>query len=289
MEPFVAVILVNYNGYKDSVECVESLLEITYSNYKIFLVDNCSTEKEKLCNSSVLAQNTQIIESKVNLGFSGGNNLAIKLAMEEGFDYVLLINNDTTVEPDFLTKLVSAAQDNKETGIVAGKIYYYYQRDKVWSAGGEYDNKTGLTLQYSGDNLPEFDKKKYITFATGCLMLIPAAVVKKVGLLDETYFLYSEDSDYCQRVMAAGYKLIYEPQAVIYHKVSASTGDRSHMQQRYMMRNNLYMIKKYGTSKAKAYFSISIQMLKHIIRGRRNLMPTLKGYMDFLKGKKGKI
>lgn len=289
MEPSVAIILVNYNGYDDTVECVKSLLNITYRNYRIYIVDNCSSDADKIRSDSFLNEHSKIMYSNQNLGFSGGNNIAIQDALENDYEYIVMLNNDTTVEPEFLGALVDIAEKDRSIGVVTGKIYFYYKRENVWSAGGTYDRNTGLTVQYSGPENKSFDVEKEITFATGCLQMIPSSVVKKVGLMDEGYFLYSEDSDYCQRIIDAGYKLMYTPKSVIYHKVSASTGDRSPMQQRYMMRNNLYMIKRYSPTPMKAYLKISWQMFKHIVRGRRNLKPTVEGYMDFIKGRVGKI
>lgn len=289
MESSVAIILVNYNGYDDTVECVKSLLQIKYKNYQIFIVDNCSSDTETIKSDGLLNENTKLIFSIQNLGFSGGNNLAIRDALNLGFDYIVLLNNDTIVEPNFLASLVSEAEQSLDVGAVTGKIYYYYKREDVWSAGGEYDRNTGLTIQYSGSDTEAFNSKKEITFATGCLLMVPRKVVQKIGLMDEEYFLYSEDSDYCQRIIDAGYKIIYNPQSVIYHKVSASTGDRSPMQQRYMMRNNLYMIKKYSPTPINAYMKITWHMFKHVVRGRRNFKPTIQGYVDFIQGKIGRI
>ncbi len=288
MEPTVAIILVNYNGYDDTIECVKSIRNIKYQNYKIFIVDNCSSDAEKMRENDFLIQNAEIVYSDTNLGFSGGNNLAIEMALKEKFEYIALLNNDTTVDPDFLGELVKTAK-KRNAGAVTGKIYYYYYQKNVWSAGGEYDRNTGLTIQYSGIDDGKFDVEKEITFATGCLLVIPAKVIQKIGLLDESYFLYSEDSDYCQRIIDAGYKIMYSPKSVIYHKVSASTGDKSSLQQRYMMRNNLYMIKKYGVKPVHAYFKLGWQMFKHIARGRRNLIPTIQGTSDFLRNRIGKI
>lgn len=285
----VAIVIVNYNGYDDTVECVKSIKKINYDNYRIFLVDNASRDKTRLLNDPFLAQNAEIILSSENLGFSGGNNLAIEKAVKQGYNFILLLNNDTVVEANFLHELVKTAEAHTRIGVVTGKIYYYYQRDTVWSAGGAYDRTTGLTEQYSGKDNGQFDIEKEISFSTGCLMLIPSEVIKQVGKMDESYFLYSEDSDYCQKIMDAGYKLFYTPKAIIYHKVSASTGDRSPIQQRYMMRNNLYMIKRFSEKPFNSYKAISWHMFKHIVRGRRNLIPTLQGYVDFLIGRTGKI
>lgn len=289
MMPSVAIILVNYKGYEDTVECVKSILDIYYDNFKIFIVDNYSPDMNRLRADRFLADNTEIIYSKSNLGFSGGNNLAIEIAIRKGFDYITLLNNDTTVEPDFLNELMKVAQSNSSIGAVTGKIFYYSRRNCVWSAGGDYNRKTGITIQYSGPDNEHFNNDKEITFATGCLLMFRSDIVKKIGMLDETYFLYSEDTDYCQRIIDAGYKLMYSSKAIIYHKVSASTGDKSPMQQRYMMRNALYMIKKFSPNPRMAYVRITIQMIKHIIRGRNNLISTVKGYCDFLNGRNGII
>ena len=289
MEPSVAIILVNYNGYDDTVECVKSLLGVRYTNYKIYVVENGSSDSDRFKKDDFLNKNAILMYSEKNLGFSGGNNIAIQDALKKQFDYILLLNNDTIVEAGFLNALVEQFKNNSGTGAVTGKIYYYYDRERVWSAGGTYDRTTGLTVQFSGIDNESFDEIKEITFATGCLLMVSSEVIKQVGFLDESYFLYSEDSDYCQRIMDAGYKLFYTPHSVIYHKVSASTGDRSPLQQQYMMRNNLYMIKKYSPTPVGAHMKMSWHMAKHILRGRRNLKPTLEGYIDYLAGKTGKI
>lgn len=289
MEPKVAIILVNYNGYEDTVECVNSLLAISYKNMFIFVVDNASTEGNRIQEDVFLQKAVRIIQSKENLGFSGGNNLAIQIALKEKFDYVLLLNNDTSVEPDFLSEMIEAAENNHRVGIVAGKIYFYHDKNRIWAAGGQYNRRTGLTVQYGGVDRRELNVERDVTFATGCLMLIPCEVIHKVGLLDESFFLYSEDTDYCQRVIDAGYKIRYVPTAKIYHKVSASIGNTSSMQQQYMMRNNLYMIKKYSKVKVVAYISMLFQAIKDIIRKRKNLKPIIQGVMDYICGNTGKI
>ena len=289
MEPRVAIILVNYNGCKDTIECVQSLLEITYQNYTIFVVDNASTEEKRVQDNLLLQRNVRILQSNANLGFSGGNNLALQVAIKEGFDYILLLNNDTIVEADFLSELIHTAERDREIGIVAGKIYFYHDKQRIWAAGGEYSRITGITVQYGGEEREELNRPRDLTFATGCLMLIPCHVVEKVGLLEEKLFLYSEDTDYCQRVLDAGYRIRYVPTAKIYHKISASIGDASAVQQRYMMRNNLYMIQKYSKRKIVAYLSIMIQTIKDIIRKRKNVVPTVHGIWDYVRRRDGKI
>jgi GT2 family glycosyltransferase len=252
------------------------------------LVDNFSTEEDKVWENEFLLKNTIVIRSKENLGFSGGCNLAISDAVLKNFKYILLLNNDTTVEPNFLTALVSAIEKNSHVGAVSGKIYSHYQRDFVWSAGGAYHRKTGLIEQFSGQDSEIFNHEKEISFATACCMLINRDVVNKVGFLDESYFMYSEDTDYCIRILDKGFKIIYTPNAIIYHKISASLGIRSSIVQKYMIRNNLYLIKKYSSNRGIGYINLSYQMIKHILKGRRNLYPTISGYINFLLNKTGK-
>lgn len=289
MNAKVAIILVNYNGYEDTVDCVRSLKEIKYPHYDIYIVDNGSMGKQKLQDDLYINKQTKLILSEENLGFAGANNLVIKAIQDEQYDYVLLLNNDTVVETDFLDEMVTAAEADPSVGIVGGKIYYYHDRSRVWAAGGEYDRRIGKTVQYGGLERSDLDIEKYVTFTTGCLMLIPIPVIKKVGLLEEHWFLYSEDTDYCQRVIDLGYKIKYVPTARIYHKVSAAIGDSSYLQQRYMIRNDLYMVERYCKIKWKAYLYIMYRSLKDIVRGRKNLLPIIRGVSDYRNRRIGKI
>lgn len=124
-QPSVAIIIVNYNGIEDTIECVKSLNKINYDNYKIFVIENGSSKKPTKEQIDYLKGQTVYIESAENLGFSGGNNIGIRKAIENEFDYVLLLNNDTTVEPDFLSILIGVATKKDNAGIVSGKIAFY--------------------------------------------------------------------------------------------------------------------------------------------------------------------
>lgn len=141
-KPKIGIILVNYNGYADTAECLKSLEAVTYSNQKIYVVDNASTiEPEKELLEYIRARSVYIT-TKVNLGFSGGNNLGIARAIEDGCQYVLLLNNDTTVESGFLEPLAEAAVKEENLGCAIGRIMFYSEPEIVWYAGGVYDEKT---------------------------------------------------------------------------------------------------------------------------------------------------
>lgn len=285
----VGIILVNYNGYEDTVECIKSIQKIDYKKYIVIVVDNASTDIPTDEQIEYLKKNSFYYRTDKNLGFSGGNNIGIKFAKDNGCSLVLLLNNDTTVEPNFLDKLVTVQLKDYNVGIVTGKIYYFYEKDKIWSAGGMYNRYTGVTSQYGGEESEKLKKSAFITFATGCLMLIPMKVIENVGYLTESYFLYSEDTDYCQRVLDAGYRIYYCADSIIYHKVSASVGGSSPIQERYMMRNNLYMIQKYAKLKPFSYLYFFLHTVKDILRGRNHFKPVIKGTSDFFHRKRGEI
>lgn len=289
-QPSVAIIIVNYNGTEDTVECVKSLNKINYNNYRIFVIENGSSKKPTKEQIDYLKGHAAYIESDENLGFSGGNNIGIKKATENEFDYVLLLNNDTTVEPDFLSILIDVAAKKDNAGIVSGKIAFYSKPSHLWYGGGHMDAKLGggAHERWNDLNPEDTDEIREVTFITGCLMLIPIEVVKKVGLLSEEYFLYAEDTDFCYKVLKAGYKLWFCENTLIYHKVSASTGATSTMTQYYMVRNVLYLTKKYRTDYHKVNARFTYQTIKDVIRGRKQFAPVRCAYRDYLKGTMGK-
>lgn len=288
----IAIILVNYNGFNDTVSCVESILKSEYQEYRIVIVDNGSKDKEKILQNEFLNTHTDVVVSEKNLGFSGGNNLGIQYAKKKyDPDYYLLLNNDTVILKDTLSELVNHCNIIENTGLVTGKIFYYSQPEVIWYAGGVFNYKTGIADQpvLGVDESSANNGCIDVTFATGCVMLLPRNVIEKIGLLDEEYFLYAEDTDYCCRIMQAGYKLVYVPSAIIYHKVSASTGSQSAMQQYYMMRNNCYIIKKYCRFPVYGYARKWYRVLRDIVRGKIDFKIQIRAWRDFTKGITGKV
>jgi len=288
----IAIILVNYNGFDDTVACVQSILKSSYTEYKIILVDNGSDDKERILEDRFLKTNTDIVISETNLGFSGGNNIGIQYAKEKyDPEYYLLLNNDTVIVDNTLSELVSHSNLVEKTGLVTGKIYYYSKPKTTWYAGGIFNFNTGIADQPSaGISLhKEINGCVEVTFVTGCEMLLHKSVLTQIGLLDEEFFLYAEDTDYCCRIMQAGYKLVYVPSAVIYHKVSASAGKQSDMQQYYMMRNNCYIIKKYCKYPAYGYARKWYRVAREILQGKSDLRIQVKAWKDFNRGVTGKV
>lgn len=243
------IVLLNYNGSEDTLACVASLENINYENYEIIVVDNASTDGsfEKL--KKELGNKHTLLDSKRNGGFAYGNNIGIKHGLNNGAAYILLLNSDTLVEPDFLLKLIETADNNETAGIITGKILYENQRDKIWYGGGEINWKRFHGVHYtnnSKDNFSNQDSATKITFASGCLMLIKREVFEKLGLLPEEYFMYYEDVDFCAKVYNNGYSIMYNPQCIIFHKVSASTGEEeSAFSVEWNTRSRLIFMSKY--------------------------------------------
>jgi len=288
MEPKVSIILINYNGDNDTIACVESLKKLSYGNYEIIVVDNASKTqeqlKEKLHNSVVF------LESKENLGFSGGNNLGAKYAVEHGADFILLLNNDTVVEPDFLEKLVDAAKRHKDAGILTGKIVYYSKPDYLWYAGG-YMNLNRARIHHYHIQEKDFDDpiEETVTFATGCLMMMPREVIERYGCLDDVFFMYSEDAEFCSRILKNGYKIWYIPTAKIYHKVSASSGGPgSKLSQYYRTRNEMYLVTHCASHKILGSCCCMIRFIKRIVVGQFEVKYVYYGLADLIAGRMGK-
>ena len=223
--PLVYICVLNWNGYRDTKECLESLKKITYPNFKILVIDNGSTDNSvellrKQCTD------IEILENKKNLGFAEGNNRGIDYAISKGVDYILLLNNDTICDKDFLNRLVSLAETDKKIGIAGPKIYYYGSK-RIWFAGGKVIFPIANTF-HIGHRLK--DRKKFTgvieeDYQTGCAILIKRQVVERLGNLDSVYRMYFEDVDYCMRARKTGYKVICIQNAYIWHKVSAGSGD----------------------------------------------------------------
>lgn len=289
----ICIILVNYNGYDDTVECIKSIENSDYDNYKIILVDNGSKDKNKILNDNYINNVADVIISEENLGFSGGNNLGIKYAQEKyDPEYYLLLNNDTVITKDTISNLKKGFDFDSKAGIITGKIYYFSEPKTIWAAGGKFNFNTGIADQPELgkiDDGVQYENTCEVSFATGCTMLISKQVINTVGYLEESYFLYAEDTDYCCRVLNAGFKIIYVGKALIYHKVSASTGKQSNMQQYYMFRNNCYIIKKYCNKPLYGYARRIYRTIKEMKYEHYSLRVLYKAWRDFHKGIIGKV
>jgi GT2 family glycosyltransferase len=248
MTPRVAIIVLNWNGLVDTLECLESLTHLDYPAYEVVIVDNGSTDGSV---SAIRARYSKaaIIETGENLGYTGGNNAGLRYALERHVDYFLLLNNDTEVAPDFLRRLVEAAEADPRIGVVGPTIYYHDRPDVIWSAGGAIDWGRGSTRMAGLDEREEGQfgtEPRSVDFATGCAMLVRRAVVEHVGTLDERFFAYYEETEWCVRIARAGYKIVHVPMAKVWHKISPSAREDLPFVHYYMTRNRLLFLKATG-------------------------------------------
>ncbi len=238
--PTVAIIILNWNGKEDTIECLESLKQITYPDYEILLVDNGSTDGSVECFRERFPE-LEIIENGKNLGFAEGSNVGIRRAMEKRVDYVLLLNNDTIVDGEFLSELVEVAKSDPMIGIVGPVIYFYYEPNKIQQFGGEFKLNQCRVI-YNTEISPCAD----LSFISGCTILIPSNIINEVGIIDSRFFAYYEDADYCVRVLNKKYKLALASGSKIWHKGSVSSGGyMSDFFLYLMIRNKIFIARKY--------------------------------------------
>ena len=231
------------------VETLDSLKLMTYPNFKIVVVDNGSIDGSQMVVRTMYPEVT-LIENGKNLGFMEGSNVGLRYALAEKADWTLLLNNDISVDPNMLTELMNAALAEPKTGIVAPKIYYFSEPNKFWYAGGKINFVTGI-ISHRG--LRQEDHGQYNTteetdYVTGCAILIKREVMERIGLLDPIFSpMYSEDADFSIRARRAGYKLLYAPRAIMWHKVSSFTGGQfSSAKTQLKIQHNLIIFKRYA-------------------------------------------
>jgi len=291
IEKSVFIVIVNYNGWKDTIEAVKSLQCIDGINITVVVVDNQSTDDSIVILKRTLGESIVLIEAPENKGFSYGNNIGIQYAMKNHADFVLLLNNDTVVDEDFITPLVHFAETEPKCGCISPRIYYNDDRNMIWYDGGSFQSffckADHLRFNERGSTVSGIQKTKFVS---GCCMLLPVRMIETVGLMDERYFLYVEDTEYCLRMMRHGYALYWDADCHIYHKVSASTGKISDLAQYYSIRNRLLLGETYlnGFQKFTTGLYNIVFYLYKLARGRFQLKMVIRAYKDFNGGKFGK-
>jgi GT2 family glycosyltransferase len=239
---------VNWNGSNDTVECIKSLTKIEYANYNIIIVDNGSSNNEVALLHEKVGNYCRIIELKRNLGFAIANNIGIRIALQSGAEYILLLNNDTVVDSRFLSELIVAACNDPKRGILGPKMYFYEERDRLWYAGG----KLNMYIRHKTEGLNKVDSDQYNSikrtdYIAGACMLVRKDVFNAIGLLPREYFLGWEDIDFCVAARNKGYECIFVPTALIWHKASASFRRQGlgHKQVFFGFRNRIMMRYKF--------------------------------------------
>jgi len=293
----VVVILVNWNRPQDTLKCIRSLELSDYPSFTTVVVDNGSADN----SIALLKQVARIvlIEAGNNLGFTGGNNLGIKYALEKNTDFVLLLNNDTLIASDALSKMVAVAESDKNIGIVTPKILFHPRHDLIWAAGTKYYGwcMTSRLTGYKEKDIGQHNRERDIAWATGCAMLIKKEVLNNIGLLNDKIFAVGEDLDYGMRAIKHGDQIRYVPGAVVWHKESASSGGHDAPQYVYYQTRNLVIFQRHwagnlfhlAIAQAVAILHFGKRIFLLSCRGKwRSILGLLYGWRDGCFNRMGK-
>lgn len=253
-QPLVSIVTVNYNQSKVTCELIESLRKITYNNIEIFVVDNGSPSD----NPDVIKEEYPeiiLLKTNENLGFAGGNNYAFPYCKGK---YVLLINNDTEVDPGFLEPLVELLESDPKIGIVNPRIQYYYSPGIIQHGG--YTPFNFITIRNFSIGYGKKDDGQFMNISEsgstfGAAMLVPLKVIKEVGMLADIFFLYYEEHDWAAHIKKAGYSTYYNGKSLVYHKESISTGKDSPFKTYYISRGRILFARR-NTSGLKKFFAM---------------------------------
>lgn len=238
--PLVYIIIVNWNKPDDTCDCLETVLGLEYPNYKTIVVDNGSTDDSVSIIRKKFSNITMVVNDN-NIGYTGGNNIGIDIALENNADYVWILNNDTIIAKDSLTLLVDKLEKDDKYGL-ASPLIYYYGDNSVQFCGSYLDAKSNTIVKIDDINDYKLLKNVYTIILWGTALLIKVSVIKNIGKLNNKYFAYHEDCEYCIRAERAGYKAFVVPKALIYHKDSLSTGGKRSPIQSYLRIRNLYFL-----------------------------------------------
>jgi GT2 family glycosyltransferase len=335
MKPRVSIIILNWNGWRDTIECLESLYRISYPNYDVILVDNGSTDDsigkiKEYCSGEIKVESrfvkystdnkpikvfeisegasgsfpksnyenvaassrAIIIKNKRNYGFAAGCNIAITFALSTlRPDYILLLNNDTVVDMDFLNELIKTAEGDEKIGIVGPKIYFYDHlgRSDVISFTGEDVvpwKGAGQIYGYEEIDKGQWDEPMEPDRLEASCLLIRREVFEKVGLFDETFFMYYEETDICFRAKRAGFRLKYCPNAKIWHKVASSTGGMVSPVRIYFMTRNrpLFIMKNFPSEFWKHILYVIFWEFKFYVRFYLIQRRDYRAFRYYIKG-----
>lgn len=290
----VITVVLSFNSKKYIGECLSSLQKL---NTEILLVDSGSTDNS-LEYLKTNFNELKLIETNKNLGYAGGNNVGLRCALEQHADFVWIVNPDIVVDQNSLKEALKVMTRDDKIAVVGSKVYFaagfefhknrYTKKDLgkvIWYAGGENDWKDVFAVHYGMNEVDkgQYNKEREVGFATGSSMLMRCDVLSQVGLLDDKYFLYYEENDLCQRIKKAGWKLMYAPKSVVWHKVGQATGIGSPLADYYIARNRMLFGMRWAPWRAK--LALVRESVKLLFTGRTW---QKRGVVDFYLGKLGK-
>lgn len=278
----VFISILHFGSPETTIKCLKSIKAIKKDsiNLRIVVVDN-DTRNRISIDKKELDLDIKLITSEENLGFTGGHNKAIKHAMDNGADYIMILNNDVTVDKDLIIELINQFKKNNKVGIASPKMYFtpgqefhkdrYEKGDKgkvIWYAGGitDWDNVINSHRGVDEVDHGQFEKVEETDFATGACMMVKREVIDEIGDFDKRYFLYYEDADLNMRIKKEGYKILFVPKGKLWHNNAGSSGSGSELQDYYITRNRMLFGMRYAPLKSK--LSLAREAFKLIATGR---------------------
>ncbi|NHE58451.1 glycosyltransferase family 2 protein [Cyclobacterium plantarum] len=244
-----AIIILNWNGWVYTRACLQSLQEAGFPMEDVILVDNGSEDGSPKSIAEHFPT-VQLLQNQQNLGFTGGNNVGMRLAVNQGYRYIMLLNNDTEIAPGFWEPLLEEMEASSRTAAIQPLIYFLNDKNVLWNAGGRYHSWIG----FSQTKLKPKGNAPYLTdWITGCAILVRSSVLEEIGLLDERYFAYFEDVDWSLRMRKAGYLLKVHPGSIIYHEAGAASKSKNKGNEGFLspkvhflnVRNQIFQLRKY--------------------------------------------
>ena len=242
----IGVVTVTYNSEVVIGDFMESMLKQLHRSWRLYIVDNSSSDRTLELLTEYSDPRVVVIRLSVNVGVAEGNNVGIRAALSDACTSVLLINNDTVFEPELISRLHQGLETH-DCHMIVPKILYFGTPDKIWCAGGAFSRLRGRpkSLGYRQKDDGRFDRPQQVDFGPTCCMLLTREVFESIGMIDPKYFIYFDDADLCLRAHRAGLRLIYSPDARLFHKVSSLIGHRSKTSVRYVTRNHVYFVLKH--------------------------------------------
>jgi len=278
----IAIVILHFVNQKLTERCLASVKKLNQKGFRLEVIIVNNNPQEDLKDLAKKFSDFLFLSTGQNLGFTGGNNLGIREALKGKADWVFLVNNDTVLAKDLLVQLIKVARSDSKIGILGPKIYFapgyeFHQarykpseRGKVfWFAGGLIDWQNVLASHRGVDEVDrgQYEKQIETDFVSGCAMLVKREVFEKIGLLDEKYFLYWEDVDFCQRAKRSGFKVVYVPGAKLWHANAGSSAVGGSLHDYYLTRNRLLFGWRYAPWRVK--LSLFREAVRLLLTGRR--------------------
>ena len=290
--PKVSIIVLNWNGLKDTIDCLESVKRITYPNYEIIVVDNASSGDDVEVLKEKFGNYIYIIQNDKNYNCAGGRNIGIRHVLNNSIpDYILLLDNDTVVHPQFLNEMVEVAKKDCSIAIAGPKTYFFSNGKKLQFTTAKIHIWTGHIVV---PDIGKIDSEQYndiqdTDYCQGSCFLMRREIIEKIGLFDTTYAVYFEETDYCLRAKRAGFRNVYCPRSMIWHKQNSSTGTSIAVY--YLTRNKFLFMKNHASRSQRATFLLYYFAFDFWVTGGHFLIRrrSIRHFISFLIGVKDGI